>query len=81
MAATRSRYEICELAVIAASHSPCQLASIVPLELLRPSPLAVFRLITSSNLVGCSTGRSAGFVPRKRLGAKNSVQNGGFLGT
>ena len=29
----------------------------------RPSALAVFRLITSSNLVGCMTGRSAGFSP------------------
>jgi hypothetical protein len=28
-----------------------------------PSALAVFRLTTSSNLVGCSTGRSAGFSP------------------
>ena len=27
---------------------------------VRPSALAVLRLITSSNLVGCSTGRSAG---------------------
>src|SRR5262245_110465 len=27
----------------------------------RPSALAVFRLIASSNLVGCTTGRSAGF--------------------
>jgi hypothetical protein len=33
----------------------------------RPSALAVLRLITSSNLVGCSTGRSAGFVPFKIL--------------
>src|SRR2546421_5966822 len=30
--------------------------------IVRPSALAVFRLITSSNLVGCSTGRSAGLV-------------------
>src|SRR6516162_5200331 len=29
----------------------------------RPSVLAVLRLITSSNLIGCSTGRSAGFAP------------------
>src|SRR5262249_39258484 len=29
----------------------------------RPSALAVLRLITSSNLVGCCTGRSAGFAP------------------
>src|SRR6266508_4489675 len=28
-----------------------------------PIAFAVFRLITSSNFVGCSTGRSAGFVP------------------
>ena len=28
-----------------------------------PSALAVFRLITSSNVVGCCTGRSAGLVP------------------
>src|SRR5262249_7883239 len=30
---------------------------------VRPSALAVLRLITSSNLVGCCTGRSAGFSP------------------
>src|SRR5262245_16238803 len=30
---------------------------------VRPSDLAVLRLITSSNLVGCTTGRSAGFSP------------------
>src|SRR5262249_10967025 len=29
----------------------------------RPSALAVLRLTTSSNLVGCSMGRSAGFAP------------------
>src|SRR5262249_26692996 len=29
----------------------------------RPSALAVFRLITNSNLVGACTGRSAGFSP------------------
>jgi hypothetical protein len=29
----------------------------------RPSALAVLKLITNSNLVGCSTGRSAGFAP------------------
>src|SRR5215472_5092013 len=33
----------------------------------RPSALAVVRLITRSNLVGCSTGMSAGAVPRKIL--------------
>src|ERR1035437_80945 len=34
---------------------------------VRPSNLAVFRLITSSNFVGCSIGRSAGFSPLKIL--------------
>ena len=29
----------------------------------RPSAVAVFRLITNSNLVACTTGRSAGFSP------------------
>ena len=33
----------------------------------RPSVLAVLRLITSSNFVGCSTGRSAGFAPLRIL--------------
>ena len=32
-----------------------------------PSALAVLRLITNSNLVGCSIGKSAGFAPRKIL--------------
>jgi hypothetical protein len=35
--------------------------------IVRPSVFAVFRLITSSNFVGCSTGRSAGFAPFKIL--------------
>src|SRR5207248_1187110 len=34
---------------------------------VRPSALAVLRLITSSNLVGCSTGRSEGLVPLRIL--------------
>ena len=32
-----------------------------------PSPLAALRLTTSSKLVGCWTGRSEGFSPRKIL--------------
>jgi hypothetical protein len=32
-----------------------------------PSALAVLRLMTSSNFVGCSTGRSAGFAPFRIL--------------
>src|SRR5436853_2755736 len=35
-----------------------------------PSALAVLRLITSSNLVGCSTGSSPGFAPLKILSTK-----------
>src|SRR5262249_3877552 len=31
--------------------------------IVRPSALAVLRLMTSSNLIGCSTGRSAGLAP------------------
>ena len=34
---------------------------------LRPSALATVRLMISSNLVGCSTGRSPAFAPRKIL--------------
>src|SRR6516165_8547457 len=36
----------------------------------RPSALAVLRLIPSSNLVGCSTGRSDGMVPLRILSTK-----------
>ncbi len=35
--------------------------------IVRPSALAVFRLMTSSNFVGRSTGRSAGFAPFRIL--------------
>jgi hypothetical protein len=38
--------------------------------IVRPICFAVLRLITSSNFVGCSTGRSAGFVPFKSLSTK-----------
>src|SRR5258708_682643 len=34
---------------------------------LRPSALAVLRLMASSNLVGCSTGRSLGLAPFRIL--------------
>ena len=35
--------------------------------IVSPICLAVFRLITSSNFVGCSTGRSAGLAPFRIL--------------
>jgi hypothetical protein len=37
---------------------------------MMPSAFAVFKLITNSNLVGCSTGRSAGLAPLKILSTK-----------
>src|SRR5207244_4821796 len=37
---------------------------------MMPSAFAVFKLITSSNLVGCSTGRSAGLASLKILSTK-----------
>src|SRR5262249_5817480 len=39
-----------------------------------PSALAVVRLMTSSNFVGCSTGISPGFVPRRILSTKSAVR-------
>ena len=39
----------------------------------RPSALTVVRLMTSSNLVGCSTGRSAGLVPLRILSTKSAA--------
>ena len=42
--------------------------------MVRPRALAVLRLITSSNFVGCSTGRSAGLAPlRMRLHVRRPV--------
>ena len=35
--------------------------------IVRPICFAVFRLMTNSNFVGCSTGRSAGLAPFKNL--------------
>src|SRR6516225_7407562 len=35
--------------------------------MVRPRAFAVFRLITSSNFVGCSMGRSEGFAPFRIL--------------
>src|SRR5262245_6834457 len=40
-----------------------------PIGTSRPSALAVLRLMTSSNLVGCCTGKSAGFSPLRTLPA------------
>src|SRR5262245_14920694 len=53
---------------VASPHSITSSASASSLSgTVRPSALAVVRLTTRSNLVGCSTGMSAGFAPRKIL--------------
>ena len=38
--------------------------------IVRPICFAVFRLITNSNLVGCSTGKSTGLTPLRILSTK-----------
>jgi hypothetical protein len=40
----------------------------------RPSALAVLRLMTSSNLVGCSTGKSAGLPPCNTLTTNDAAR-------
>jgi hypothetical protein len=40
----------------------------------RPSALAVVRLMTRSNFLGCSTGISAGFAPRSILSTKSAAR-------
>src|SRR5262249_14287759 len=42
--------------------------------IVRPSAFAVVRLMTRSNLVGCSTGRADGFAPCKILSTKSAAR-------
>jgi hypothetical protein len=42
--------------------------------IVTPICFAVFRLITNSNLIGCSTGMSAGFVPFKTLSIRAAAR-------
>src|SRR5580765_3403389 len=42
--------------------------------IVRPRDFAAFRLITSSNFVGCSTGRLPGLVPFKILSTKPAAR-------
>src|SRR5262249_17591734 len=58
--AAEQRYELASFHSITSSARASSVAGTS-----RPSALAVVRLITRSNLVGCSTGMSAGFAPRK----------------
>jgi hypothetical protein len=41
---------------------------------VRPKVFAVCKLITNSNRVGCSTGRSAGFAPRRILSTNSAAR-------
>src|SRR5262249_17694231 len=66
--ATDQRYEL------APSHSITSSARLRSVGgTVRPSAVAVFILITKSNLVGCSTGRSAGLAPCSILTAEIAV--------
>src|SRR3990172_11903441 len=42
--------------------------------IVRPICLAVFKLITNSNFIGCSTGKSAGLVPFRILSTKYATR-------
>src|SRR2546428_9829641 len=42
--------------------------------IVRPSALAALRLMTSSNFVGCSTGRSPGLAPLRILSTKTAAR-------
>ena len=42
--------------------------------MVRPSARAVFRLMTNSNFMGCSTGRSAGLAPLRILSTKAAAR-------
>src|SRR5262245_49470527 len=48
----------------------------------RPSTFAVVRLMTKSNFVGCSTGMSPGFAPRRILSTNSAARRkaSGMLG-
>src|SRR5262249_15814814 len=60
--AAKQRYELAALHSITSSASASILSG-----MSRPRDFAVLRLITSENFAGCSTGRSAGFTPRRIL--------------
>src|SRR5215468_5840693 len=49
--------------------------------MVRPSALAVIRLMTRSNLVGCSTGKSAGFALLRMRPAYAKRRGGGGVKT
>ena len=61
---------------IASSHSTTLSARVNRASgTVTPIALAVLRLITSLNFVGCSMGRSAGILPRKRLATSRTARS------
>src|SRR6516162_7921324 len=67
--AAEQRDELAPLHSITSSASASSLSGT-----LTPSAFAVLRLMTSSNLVGCSTGMSAGFVPLRILSTSSAAR-------
>src|SRR5215510_14822097 len=67
--ATHQRYELAAVHSIISSARASSVGGIS-----RPSAFATIRLITKSNLVGCSTGMSAGFAPRSILSTKSPAR-------
>src|SRR5215472_386248 len=60
---------------LATSHSITSSARAISVDgIVRPRTLAVVRLRTRSNLVGCSTGMSPGFAPRRILSTISAVR-------
>src|SRR5262249_49298843 len=67
--AAKQRDELSPLHSITSSAVASSLSGIC-----NPSALAATRLITRSNLVGCSTGMSAGFAPRSTLSTNSAAR-------
>src|SRR5215468_2640076 len=71
----RSRYAAEQRDERAALHSITSSASARSLSgILRPSALAVLRLMTNSNLTGASTGKSAGLAPFRMRSTYEAVR-------
>src|SRR6516164_6274493 len=65
-----------ELAAFHSSTSSARASTVAGTS--RPSALAAVRLMTSSNLVGCSTGMSPGFAPRRILSTYSAARRNKF---
>src|SRR5262249_10905759 len=67
--AAEQHHELASLHSITSSARPSSVGA-----MLIPRALAVVRLMMRSNLVGCSTGMSAGFAPRKILSTNSPAR-------